>query len=372
MPPIDPITLTRELIAIPSESSNQTATDPGRPEEAVRAFLAGLCQRHGIPTERLGAMPGRDNFIAFFPAANKKRLLLTAHMDTVSAAKMENPFAAALEAGKIKGRGACDDKGPLACAFAALVNLHAARKELAWDVTFAATVDEECSMSGAAALAGHGPWDLIIGLEPTGLQVITAHKGVFRCTISTTGHAVHSSIPEKGRNAIMAMHDVITDLKTLEFRLKRQRHPDLGRATLAVTQIEGGSSVNIIPDHCRISVDVRLLPEHDPDSLARTLSNLVGWRGEIEETFSAQGIFTDPGAPPVQQFLATLAAHGHDPTTTTAAYATDCSRLSSQGPCIIWGPGDISQAHQVDEYIEISEIEAAGRVLTDFLCMEKM
>ena len=364
----DPIALTQELIALPSESSNPTRTPAVAPEAAMVDFLCRLAAAHGINCRREPVTGARENFVAEFPGrAGAPRLLLTAHLDTVSAAGMDAPFAAALRNEKIHGRGACDDKGPLATALAALLELRTRGRELAYQVTLAGTVDEECSMSGAAALAAAGPWDLVIALEPTSLRMITAHKGVYRCEITTKGRAAHSSAPEQGKNAIMAMCGVINDLTTLEYRLRRRHHPTLGRATLAVTRIEGGTSVNIIPESCRAAVDIRLLPDHDPDGMARTVANLVGWRGTVETTFMAGAMATSEDEPLVKAFAATLAAHGHEAEAATAAYATDCSRLHHQGPCLVWGPGDIAQAHQRDEYISVEQLRAAQAVLMDFL-----
>ncbi len=129
-----------------------------------------------------------------------------AHSDTVSAEGMSKGFSGEIKENAIWGRGACDDKGPLAVALSTLAGLQQQNIKLAYDVTFAATVDEECTMAGAAALANtFGPWDLCIGLEPTELRLINAHKGVHRCKISTRGRAVHSSAPEQGQNAIFTI-----------------------------------------------------------------------------------------------------------------------------------------------------------------------
>jgi len=363
------LALLQGLIRIPSESSKQTATPVASPEQAMVDHLKGLFDSRGIACERQEVCPGRANLIARFPNPGAAKLLLVAHLDTVSAEGMADPFGARIREDKVWGRGACDDKGPLATALSTLLQLHDQQKMGRFDVVFAATVDEECSLAGAAALKeAIGSWDLCLCLEPTSLRLVKAHKGVYRCRIVCHGKAVHSSAPALGKNAILGMMEIIDDLQRFAFRLGRHKHPDLGPATLAITQIHGGASINTIPDRCEISVDIRLLPEHHPPMIESTLQNLIGQRGTVETLFIAKGMQTAIDSPLIGDLQAVLAAHGHSPDPVTAGYATDCSQLSDHGPCLVWGPGHIEQAHQQDEHIAISQIEAASQVLADFLC----
>jgi len=362
------ISLLQELLRIPSESSGQTKTDATSPEQALVERLTALCSSLGVANETQEVSPGRPNFIARFPNPGAAKLLLVAHLDTVSATGMEDPFAGHIKEERIWGRGACDDKGPLATALSTLLQLHSQQKQLRYAVIFAATIDEECTLAGAAALKEKiGPWDLCLCLEPTSLKIVKAHKGVYRCRITSLGKAVHSSAPELGRNAILGMIEIVNDLQRYGFRLGRHKNPALGRATLAITQIKGGSSINTIPDRCEISVDIRLLPEHHPPMIESTLQNLVGLRGTVETLFIAKGMQTEMNNPLIEEFQQTLQKAGHSAEAVTAGYATDCSELHECGPCLVWGPGHIDQAHQLDEHIEISQIKAAGQVLEEFL-----
>lgn len=314
------------------------------------------------------ALPGRHNFICLFPKTDAPKLLIVAHMDTVSARGMKNPFAATLENNRIYGRGACDDKGPLASAFAVLAGLTSQKVPLKYDVTFVGTVDEECSMSGAAMFAKIGEsYDLCIALEPTGLQLINAHKGVYRFQVFTKGVAAHSSSPEQGDNSIVKMHAIINDLLEYGAKIGSQNDPELGKATLAITQINGGSVINIIPDRCSLSVDIRLLPIQGPQKTAAELKKLIGDRGIMRKIFSAKGIHSSLEEIHIQKFLQSLSDSGFPAQATTASYATDCSKLTEKGPCVVWGPGSIDQAHKTGEYIETSQIEGACRILCHFL-----
>ncbi len=365
---IDIIALTRELIMTPSESSDPLETSAGV-ERKVAARLEKLCRDHHVSCETPTVKEGRDNLIVRLPAPGKPRLVFMAHMDTVSGRAMDDPFGAKIDgSGRIHGRGACDDKGPLACLFATVINLKTTGKPLAFDLTLAATVDEEVSMAGAGALAATGEtWDLAIALEPTSLKVITAHKGAWRCRVITRGRAAHSSVPEHGYNAIYKMLPIITDLREYGQALAMEQNPQLGRATLAITRISGGTSLNIIPDRCEIGVDIRLLPAMVPEKIAADINRIIKGRGEVEEIYQGRGIKTDNDLPLVKSFLKAIETAGVRAETITAPFATDCSRLAHICPCIVWGPGDIALAHRAEERIEIKELETASRVLENFL-----
>ncbi len=363
---LDPVELTSRLVKIPSESSNPLSTRQESAEELIGVHLTSLCRQAGVEHELFEALPGRRNLIARFPAPGRPGLLIMAHMDTVSAREMNAPFSGEIKEGRLLGRGSCDDKGPLAAAFAALINLKAENR--GFDVTFAATVDEECTMSGSRALALRNPeFDLCLALEPTTLHIIHAHKGVYRCRIICGGRACHSSQPEQGRNAIIAMYDIMTDLQRLEFKLRRHPDRELGRASLAITKIKGGSSINIIPDYCEISVDIRLLPNHDPAETAQRIRKICAGRARVEDIFQARAIKTGLNNEHIKHLQKVITARGHDLPPATASYATDCAQLCHLGPCIVWGPGDIAQAHQQNEYIEVNQLREAYEILFEFL-----
>jgi acetylornithine deacetylase len=364
----DPLALASSLVRIPSESSDPVATDPAGPERLMVAYLASLCRAAGIEHRTSEARPNRENLIVRLPKPGAPRLLITAHLDTVSGRGMSEPFGGSLNEGSLWGRGACDDKGPLAAGLAAILDLHAFGIEPIFDITFAGTVDEECSMAGAEQLAREiDGFDLCLALEPTDLKVITAHKGVYRFIVITRGKAVHSSHPERGDNAISRMLPILRDLESWGAELAQRHHPRLGSANLAVTRVQGGASLNIIPDYCEAGVDLRLLPEMSIAETERQVRQLIGDRGEVVEVYTGEGINTDPDLPLVRNFLAALRAAGVEPGPTTASFATDCSRLHHLGPCVVWGPGDIAQAHQITEHIPVSQLERATNILKNFL-----
>lgn len=361
--------LTQELIRLPSESSVAIASDGACPEREVAAHLVAFCRQYGLDASLQEALPGRENVLVRVPRDDAPKVLLAAHMDTVSAKGMTEPFSGICRDGRIWGRGACDDKGPLACVFATVTALSAAGETLFCDLTLAATVDEECSLAGAAALAEEdgGAYDLIIAFEPTGGRIVHAHKGDYRIRLTTRGRAVHSSVPEEGENAIDKMMAVLSDIEKMTEEFQHVPATDLGRPTVAVTTISGGSSGNIIPEYCEATVDIRLLPEMDAEKIALDVAVLVGDRASIQVLFSGPGIRTDVDVATIRRLQETIVRHGGDPLPVIAAYATDCSRLQKRGPCIVWGPGDIGLAHHVKESISLGELRNGCQVLADFL-----
>lgn len=358
------VRLTQELVRIPSENS----PDQGACESRVHDFLCDYLRGRGIAPRSQEAGEDRRNIVVAFPAKNRPKVVIVGHMDTVPAGGMSNPFDGQINGGRIRGRGACDDKGPLATALAVLLALVESSEPPACNLTVVASVDEEGGMRGAKALAGTiGRFDLCVALEPTRRRVVTAHKGVYRAAITTRGKAVHSSQPGQGVNAIDAMLPICSKLQELSRGLSAREDGQLGRSTLTMTQIGGGTAPNVVPDRCELVIDVRLLPELDPAAVEQQLRAHCGPDATLQTLLSCRGIRTDPEIPIIRTLRQCTARDGGDQAPGAAHYCTDCSQLANLGPCVVWGPGDIAQAHGTDEYIEVSEIETACRTLWDFL-----
>ncbi|MGC1105567.1 MAG: M20/M25/M40 family metallo-hydrolase, partial [Candidatus Acidiferrales bacterium] len=253
--------LLEELVAI--ESVNSTLV-PGacgeqRAAERVQQFL----RAHGIAAELEDAAPRRPNVIARIgPPDAKPALMFVAHIDTVGAGDMPDPFTPRIRNGKMYGRGALDIKSGVAamCAAAAAIAKEGAR--LARPFTIAAVVDEECNSIGTQALLrrGHAAEAAIV-LEPTDLQLVVAHKGYAWFEIVTHGRAAHGSLPREGRDAIRMMGRVLVALDDLEKKLAaRPAHQRLGHASLHASLIEGGQELSSYPAECRLQLERRMLP----------------------------------------------------------------------------------------------------------------
>jgi acetylornithine deacetylase/succinyl-diaminopimelate desuccinylase-like protein len=317
--------------------------------------------------------PGRSNLIARLQPAGKIRqtILLAPHLDTVNVAQ-EKQFQPVRRAGRIYGRGACDTKGSVAAFVSAICDLAKARaRPRETEIVFVGLVDEEQAQAGSRAFARSGfKADLAIVGEPTRCEVVTAHKGSVFVEIETRGLAAHGATPQCGRNAVLAMARVVEFLETdYRRRLLRRKHPVLGHGTVNVGSICGGSQPNIVPDRCGIGVDRRTLPGETERSVCREIAALLRARKLEAKVSSARlapclPLETDVELPLVRQFLRSagqsrpLGVH----------YFCDAAVLAAGGiPSVVFGPGDIAQAHTADEWLSLAQLDQAHARLLGFL-----
>ena len=369
-------TLLRELIALPS--INPAFLPPDNPyggEQRVAEFLAAQARRAGLDVEFQPVAPGRANLLARMSPRGpvRQRVLLAPHLDTVGGNEVPGVlFSPRVVRGRLYGRGACDTKGSVAAMFLAVAETaRSGPRSTHTEIVFAGLVGEECGQDGSRALAASGfQADLAIVGEPTGLRVVTAHKGDLWLKLETRGRAAHGARPELGRNAVHEMARVVDALETeYATRLRRRRHPLLGHATINVGTIQGGRQPNIVPDECVIAIDRRTLPgESDRQVKSAILSFLRsrGLRARITatETHPCAALDTDPGLPLVQRLLGTL----QQPQPAGVHYFSDAGVLAAAGiPSVLLGPGDIAQAHTADEWISLGQLERGREVLQTFL-----
>jgi acetylornithine deacetylase/succinyl-diaminopimelate desuccinylase-like protein len=274
--------------------------------------------------------------------------------------------------GRLYGRGASDTKGSVAAMMTALCELaRQPSRPGKTEIIFTGLVDEENGQAGSRALAGSRfQADLAIVGEPTRLQAVTAHKGDLWMIMRTRGLSAHGAQPELGRNAVHAMARVVDLLETkYAAQLRRHRHPLLGRPTINVGSIRGGTQANIVPDSCEILVDRRTLPGETEPGVEREIHAFLRRFG-LEVTFDrgrlapCEPLETNPKTPLVKQFLASIGQRKP----AGVSYFCDASVLSSGGiPSIVFGPGDIAQGHTADEWIELDSLERGKDMLLNFL-----
>ncbi|MGA2177153.1 MAG: M20/M25/M40 family metallo-hydrolase [Verrucomicrobiota bacterium] len=365
--------LLRELVALPSV--NPAFLPPGHPhagEGRVAQFLAATAARAGLDVGWQEAAPGRPNLIARLTPAGKikQRLLLAPHLDTV-AAFSDGQFIPQTRHGRIYGRGACDTKGSVAAMLAALSRLaRHGRRPAATELVFAGLVDEENAQAGSRALGRSAlRADLAIVGEPTRLRLVTAHKGSLWLRLSTRGKAAHGSCPNLGKNAVHEMSRIVDLLETEYARqLRRRRHPLLGPATVSVGSIHGGAQPNIVPALCVACADRRTLPGETDRSVLRELRALLRRHGlraslQSEKSSACPPLQTDPRLPLVQKFLHTLGQKEPG----GVNYFCDAAVLARAGlASVVFGPGDIAQAHTADEWIAQESLERAAQLLLKF------
>ncbi|MGB7770211.1 MAG: M20/M25/M40 family metallo-hydrolase [Verrucomicrobiia bacterium] len=359
-------------------------------EKNIADFLATFAKRAGLEVEFQKVLAdghhGRSNLIVRLRPRNKIRrtILLAPHLDTVGADDAQ--FVPRRKNGRLYGRGACDTKGSVAAMLAALCELaNAKSRPRETEIVFAGLVDEENAQAGSRALVAQAPrlqlatkrgsrdggaTILAIVGEPTRLQVVTAHKGSLWLQLETRGKAAHGATPRLGKNAVHEMARIVEVLETdYAARLSQYRHPLLGAATINVGTICGGAQPNIVPDRCAITIDRRTLPGETDGGVRREIAARLRakrLRAKISSTKLAPclPLETSPKLPLVRQFLRSIGQTrpaGVD-------FFCDAAVLSAGGiPSVVFGPGDIAQAHTADEWISLASLERGKDLLLRFL-----
>jgi acetylornithine deacetylase len=350
-------------------------------ESRVTAFLAEQLRALGVECHRQTVLPGRDNVFATYepPSPAPHSVLFEAHQDTVPVDAMTvEPFGAKVENGRLYGRGACDVKAGVAVMLTAFARLVKERPAGSAKVTVAFTVDEEHGGRGISAFMRTGfQADYAIVAEPTLLNIVNAHKGVARLRLETAGRACHSSRPDQGVSAVYRMARLIRGVE--EYAAKIQALPPdpvLGPRTASVGVVGGGTSANTVPDSSFALVDRRLLPGETFESVTAELEAFL--RGQPGVDFPFTLTQASPGCTPldpaqsvelVKKFGAVIDSVVGEHAVHPVPFGTDASRVAQAGvPAVVFGPGDIAQAHTKDEWIDLAQLEPAAEVLFRFAC----
>lgn len=400
------VDLICELIAQPSV--NPRLAPLGAPEAGEQRVTQWLARFAADADWRWGLQsvePGRSNFFALIPGGRGDTLLWEVHQDTVSVQGMTvHPFEATVRAGRVYGRGACDVKGSMAAMLAALVRVAREPSGGRPNILFACSINEECGFSGARAMAElwsrhDAPpetepvieFDLSLSdlrqlrprfaliAEPTELNVVVAHRGVARWQCTVHGRAAHSSRPEEGANAVYAMARVVQLIEQFhrETLAARPADPLCGASTACVTTIHGGAGPNTIPDLATIDVDRRLCPDETPEA---AYSELVAWLDErasfgecrLEHHapwMQSRGLHFAANREWAEQLAAVVRTVGVESRLMGVPYGTNAASIAAAGiPAAVLGPGSIAQAHTVDEWIAVEQLELAVEIYYRIAC----
>jgi acetylornithine deacetylase len=367
----DPLALARELVRL--DSRNPSLAPDGAGEREAAVALARRLVEWGFSVDVHDAVPGRPNVVARAGRRSARSLMLNGHLDVVGVEGMTHPpFAADERNGRLYGRGAADMKGGLAamCAGAA----RAASRGIAGEVIIAAVADEEhTSMGTRALLRGGVRADAAIVGEPTGLAIMPAHKGFAWVEIEVRGRAAHGSRYELGVDAILDGGVVLEELARLEREtLPARSHPLLGRPSLHIATIEGGSGWSTYPERCVIRVERRTLPDERAGepllevkaAIARARDRRPSLEANAQLVLSQAPSDVAANAPIVRSLSDALVQCGERVTVGGMTAWTDAALLNEAGiPAICFGPGDIALAHAAEEWVDTGEIERATDVL---------
>ncbi len=361
------IEITQTLVRMPSVNPVYDPASPGA--KPVLEWVAAWGAEHGFAVERhpVPEPPGgQENVILRLENGPGPHLLFNGHLDTVSVAGMTiPPFGGELRDGQLWGRGSCDMKGPVAAMLVAAEQLRQDRQSWSGTLTLAFTPDEEVTTYGIRALMEQLPRpDFAIVGEPSTLKPLRGCKGSVRFILRCHGRAAHSSRPSLGRSAVVAMSKAVIALDDYFRRvLGAVERPQFGSSTGSVGIIKGGTGINIVPDGCEISVDVRLVPGQDADATFATLQEWFAAEFPAQDgiSWSWEVIITDPAfeTAPDHPLTRTLCELTQTAEADVAFYCCDASKIAALGiPCLILGPGDIAHAHTADERVSLEALEA--------------
>ena len=379
--------LAQDLVKIDS-------SDPGAYEGEIGHFIKRLIEQRlaqfdcpaldAVQIEELEVLPGRRNLMVTAPGlSDEPRLVYICHMDTVTLGDGWDadtaPLGATVRDDKLYGRGACDMKGGLACAIAALVHTFervAAEGELPRrGFSLICSVDEEDFMRGSEAAIDAG-WvgsrEWVLDTEPTDGQIQVAHKGRTWFEIEMAGVTAHASQPWKGADAIAAMAEAVCALRHAFAALPV--HDELGPSTITFGQIEGGYRPYVVPDHAKAWIDMRLTPT-DTAAATRMVEQAIagaeaavpGCHGSYTVTGDRPAIERNPASP----LLAALKRAADDATgadTTVGFFTgyTDTAVIAGKTGnrnCMSYGPGSLALAHKPNEYVPHADIVRCQQVL---------
>jgi acetylornithine deacetylase len=346
----------------------------------VRDYLDGYAVPYRVSSDPSGL---KANLHAIIGPQQSGGLALSGHVDTVPVdgqAWTGDPFALRRRDGKLFARGSCDMKGFVAACLAAIPDLQA--RTLVRPLHLFISYDEEVGCGGAKRLiadiadSGLRP-DLCVVGEPSGMKPILAHKGKLNLNVTVRGLPGHSSAPAKGVNAVQAAGEAIAwvarEARRLDAEGPFEDGFDPAHTTIHVGTMQGGTILNIIPEHAAFVMEWRFIPGDSPH---RHAERMQAWIAETIEPamkavhpacgFSYEIALEMPGmALPADHALATAVKQlTASNSAGKVAYGTEGGFFQNAGiPTIICGPGHIDQAHQPDEWIAQSELDACDRFI---------
>jgi succinyl-diaminopimelate desuccinylase len=349
----------------------QAETTVQNGELAAARIIAQYLSPAGIDCDIDCWDENRANLIAWVKSSNPdKAVLFACHLDVVPADQdswEHPPFSGLEKDGRVYGRGSTDMKGGIAAITTAIRQVVESGHKLNADIILICAAGEETDSCGAKRFFQKYQGKLpeptgIIIPEPTDFDVVTSHRGMLWLKIITKGKAAHSSTPQLGINAISSMKDLLTALGN--YKINAQPSELLGECSMSVNTINGGKTINVVPDKCEIGVDIRTLPGQEKEKIISELQDLCSKLKAENTDFEAEVIFdrevgallTDSNCEFVKEFCSVVDADK----TKAVGFTTDGPHFNKLNvPVVIFGPGKPDICHKPNEYIEVNDLEKA-------------
>jgi acetylornithine deacetylase len=341
----------------------------------VEEYLSGF----GIASQRIhDETGGKANLYATIGPQDLPGVMLSGHTDVVPVDGQSwstDPFSVAMKGGRFFGRGTADMKGFIACVLAQVPQM--LEMPLQTPIHIAFSYDEEIGCIGV-----HRLLDLLETLpvcpamgvvgEPTSMKIINAHKGKQGWRVNVRGRAAHSAYPVEGVNAVEIAAELICHIRRIYSAVPEAGPIDnayrVPHSTLHVGPIHGGRALNIVPDECEFSFEVRHLPEETAQGY---FQQVVSYAEEVlvpvmrsvdpQTGISFEALAGYPGLrtaddAPVVRFIQTLLDDAQTPG--KISFGSEAGLFGEQVgvPCVVCGPGSILQAHRPDEYVDVGQL----------------
>jgi acetylornithine deacetylase len=359
-------TTLKDLVAIDSVSSRSNAE--------IIAYLKTRCAALGLHVRTYAHIDenGIDklNLTATTSDDSEIQLALVGHTDTVPYDPNWNEALQLTERdGKLFGRGSCDTKAFIAAALTAIESIELAQLKKPLALVF--TADEEIGCLGARRLAKAKPFTAryaIVG-EPTSLQPMRAGKGYCLAEVTVRGREAHSAYPQIGASAIFRAARLIGRIERIAEQLQSDQHEDFDPpyTTINVGVIKGGSAKNVVPGECRFTLEWRTIPGQKPDFVLNALRQEVAHLRSTDPDFEceidaarADDSFETAADSELVQFLEQASGKS----ASTVAFGTEAPSMIALGAAaIVFGPGNIREAHRTGEFVPTTELEQCVEIL---------
>jgi acetylornithine deacetylase len=364
------VELLRKLVSI------RSINPPGQ-EGELAYFIYEWAKMQGFEATLDEVCDNRLNVYITLPGEKgHPKLLFNGHLDVVPEGSgwSVSPFDGVIKDDLFFGRGASDMKGGIAAMLMAAKAIKESEIKLDGDLLITLVIDEEVSGKGTRQVLSKGiTADYAIVGEPTSLEVVIASKGDVNFEIEVLGKAAHSSRPHEGKNAIYKMCKIIEAIEKYSTELEKKTHPLLSHPTITVTMINGGITPWIIPANCKVVIDRRTIPGENADGVKKELETILLRIKENDPELIYNLRLIQEAAPaeisPKEEIVDVILNKasiilGKQVKITGMSGTTDARFLINDAhiPTVIYGPGDLMNAHQPDEYVKVSEVSAAAKI----------
>ena len=364
------------LISIPSVSGRDDSNEQYNKEAD---YLIEEFAKFGIKAEKYSLAPGGCNLVASYKGKGGGRTLaLGGHYDVVAADEKtwdtEGGFIPTIRDGKLIGRGAADMKGGLAACFMALKAVKECDIELAGEMQFIATVDEE--IGGPYGMdylvnAGIVNPDFFINAEQTEMKIIIAYKGCAWFEVKVYGVTAHGSKPQLGINAVVNAAKLINKIN--EEGVPFNRDEFLGDGSLCIGNIHGGNAVNVVADLCTFNIDGRFVPGQDYNDVLARIRKMIEELEEEDKNFKAEVNFCSRTTNAVRideksDLVKALVENSKkitgkpSPLGGFIAAGDNCLFHQKGVPALMYGPGTLDCIHKANEWVYIDELVEAAKI----------